>query len=107
MEENSQETNGGWSNRVEDLIDSGDVEGAISLLESVVSKLETVGSSLSSSPDDLRLASALGDLGDLQSSRGFSIKADELLSRALLLRARAVNPPNLDSWSVFYFLGLG
>ncbi|ONK77500.1 uncharacterized protein A4U43_C02F7220 [Asparagus officinalis] len=95
MEKNKKETISGWSDRVEDLVDNGDDEGAISLLESVISNLETLGSS--SSSGDLRLASALGDLADLHSSRGFSIKADELRSRAILARARAVAPSGVGS----------
>ena len=35
----------GWSDRVEDLVDNGDVDGVISLLEFVISNLETLGSS--------------------------------------------------------------
>lgn len=97
----------GWSDRVEDLVDNGDVDGAISLLETVIANLETLGSSSSSSSSpsgDLRLATALSDLADIHSSRGFSIKADELQSRALLVRARAVDPPAaLKSTSVFNF----
>ncbi|XP_010931059.1 uncharacterized protein [Elaeis guineensis] len=77
----------GWSEAVEDLVEQGDVDGAISVLESVVSKLET----RSPPSDDLRLASALSVLADLHSSRSFSLKADELRFRALALRA----PPRL------------
>lgn len=95
----------GWSDRVEDLVDSGDVDGAISLLESIISNLESLGpSSSSSSPcGDLRLATALGDLAHLESSRGFSIKADELRTRALLVRAHAVDPLVSKPRSVFDF----
>lgn len=92
-----KEASNGWGDRVEDLVDSGDVEGAISLLESVIANFGTLGSSSSSSSDNLRLAAALGDLADLQSSRGFSLRADELRSRALLLRARAVDLTNSNS----------
>lgn len=94
----------GWSDRVEDLVDSGDVDGAISLLESIISNLESLGpsSSSSSSPcGDLRLATALGDLAHLESSRGFSIKADELRTRALLVRGHAVDPLVSKPLSVF------
>ncbi|RWW61092.1 hypothetical protein BHE74_00031864, partial [Ensete ventricosum] len=81
----------GWSEAVEDLVDRGDVEGAISVLESVVSRLQTLdGPPLPSG--DLRLAAALGDLADLHSSRGFSLKADELRSRAVAIRARGSVP---------------
>lgn len=64
-------------------MEQGDVEGAISVLESVVSKLET----RSPPSDDLHLAPALSVLADLHSSRGFSLRADELRSRAIALRA--------------------
>ncbi|KAG1369762.1 coiled-coil domain-containing protein R3HCC1L [Cocos nucifera] len=73
----------GWSEAVEDLVEQGDVDGAISVLESVVSKLET----RSPPSDDIGLASALSVLADLHSSRGFSLKADELRFRAFALRA--------------------
>ncbi|KAK9122906.1 hypothetical protein Sjap_012508 [Stephania japonica] len=77
-----------WSAQVEDLIDKGDEEGAISLLESLISNLETPNSSPSSS-DLLRLAAALTDLANLYSNRGFSLKADELQSRAFVIKERA------------------
>ncbi|KAF8397981.1 hypothetical protein HHK36_016907 [Tetracentron sinense] len=73
-----------WSEAVEELVDRGDIDGAISLLESVISKLETPNSSQS----DLQLASALGDLANLYSSRGFSLKSDELQTRAFLIKQR-------------------
>ncbi|CAD5185493.1 unnamed protein product [Musa acuminata subsp. malaccensis] len=82
----------GWSEAVEDLVDRGDVEGAISVLESVVSRLQTLDGPPSPS-GDLRLAAALGDLADLHSSRGFSLKADELRSRGFAIRARGSVPP--------------
>ncbi|KAJ4979193.1 hypothetical protein NE237_009973 [Protea cynaroides] len=72
-----------WSVAVEDLVDGGDVEGAISVLESVISKLQ---SGPSSSPSDLELASALGDLANIYSRRGFSLKADELRTQAFLVK---------------------
>lgn len=89
----------GWSEAVEDLVEQGDVGGAISVLESVVSKLET----RSPPSDDLHVASALSVLADLHSSRGFSLKADELRSRALALRA----PPRLGSVERFSRLESG
>ncbi|KAJ7981235.1 Coiled-coil domain-containing protein R3HCC1L [Quillaja saponaria] len=75
-----------WSEAVEDLITAGDIDGAISLLQSVVIKLETLSSSQSDS--ELQLASALADLAKLYSSKGFSLKADELQSRAFLIKQR-------------------
>ncbi|KAL0908341.1 hypothetical protein M5K25_022830 [Dendrobium thyrsiflorum] len=79
----------GWSEAVEDLVDKGDVDGAISLLESVVSKLENLSVSSPESGVQLQIATALGDLADLHSSKGLSLKADEVCSRALLNRVRA------------------
>ncbi|XVE59664.1 hypothetical protein DITRI_Ditri05aG0064100 [Diplodiscus trichospermus] len=76
-----------WIEEVEDLVAAGDTQGAISLLENLLSKLQTTTSS--SSSDDLRLASALSDLASLFSSIGFSLKSDELLSRASVLKQRA------------------
>ncbi|XP_020107434.1 coiled-coil domain-containing protein R3HCC1L isoform X2 [Ananas comosus] len=94
-----------WTDEVEDLVDRGDVDGAISVLEAVVARLEAeeVPSSSSATPPpppplpcpgDLGLAAALGDLAELHASRGFSLKADELRSRALALRARADRTPS-------------
>ncbi|XP_068663784.1 uncharacterized protein [Aristolochia californica] len=74
-----------WSEEVEELVSNGDVERAISLLESVISKLEAV---TNSTPLDLQLSCALADLANLYQSRGFSIKADELQNRALLIRLK-------------------
>ncbi|XP_047316594.1 uncharacterized protein LOC124920202 isoform X2 [Impatiens glandulifera] len=74
------ETN--WSELVEDLVDGGEVEKAISLLESVVSNLQT-------DTDCLQLSSALFDLSKLYSSQGFSLKSDEIRTRALIVRERS------------------
>ncbi|XVF05077.1 hypothetical protein REPUB_Repub05bG0140100 [Reevesia pubescens] len=71
-----------WSEEVEDLVAAGDTQGAISFLENLISKLQLT----SSSDDHLRLASALSDLASLYSSIGFSLKSDQLLSRAALLK---------------------
>uniref|UniRef100_A0A5B6YSQ9 Putative coiled-coil domain-containing protein R3HCC1L isoform X2 n=1 Tax=Davidia involucrata TaxID=16924 RepID=A0A5B6YSQ9_DAVIN len=71
-----------WTESVEDLVHGGDVDKAISLLESVVSKLE----SFNLSHSDLQLSSALFDLSKLYNSKGFSLKADDARSRALLIR---------------------
>ncbi|XP_075633145.1 uncharacterized protein LOC142605605 isoform X2 [Castanea sativa] len=82
-----------WSEAVEDLLDAGDTDGAISLLETQVSKLQTLNSSNSA------LASALGDLATLYSSKGFSLKADGLRSLAQLLKLQPLsrdNQPNED-----------
>lgn len=79
----------GWSEAVEDLVDKGDVDGAISLLQSVVSKLESLTVSSPESGVQLQLTTALGDLAYLQSSKNFSLKAEELCSHTLLNRVRA------------------
>jgi hypothetical protein len=52
---------------VDDLVDAGDVDGAISLLESV--------SNLSTSATDLCLATALGELTGLHASRGDTLRS--------------------------------
>nr|GMD71373.1 R3H and coiled-coil domain-containing protein 1 isoform X1 [Ipomoea batatas] len=69
---------GNWTEAVEDLVHDGQVEKAISLLETVVSKLET-DSKLG------QLSAALLDLSKLYANQGLSIKADETRSRAFLL----------------------
>ena len=74
-----------WSEAVEDLLDAGDTDGAIALLETQVSKLQTLNSSNSA------LASALGDLATLYSSKGFSLKADDLRSQAQLLKLQPLS----------------
>lgn len=59
-----------WSERVEDLVDAGDIDAAIALLETL-------------SVTDLRLSStALLELSKLYSAKGLSLKADALRSRA-------------------------
>ncbi|RWR83654.1 Growth inhibition and differentiation-related protein 88 like [Cinnamomum micranthum f. kanehirae] len=73
-----------WSSAVEDLVDRGDIDGAISLLESLISKLKTLEKT-----SNLPLASALFDLANLYSSRGLSLKADELRNRALVIKLRS------------------
>ncbi|KAL5763666.1 hypothetical protein ACOSQ2_016260 [Xanthoceras sorbifolium] len=73
-----------WSEEVEDLVAAGDTEAAISLLESTVSKLETLDPTNESVT--LQLASALTNLANLYSSKGFSLKSDHLLSRAFHIR---------------------
>ncbi|XP_004291672.1 PREDICTED: coiled-coil domain-containing protein R3HCC1L isoform X2 [Fragaria vesca subsp. vesca] len=74
-----------WSEAVEDLVTSGDTDAAISVLESVISNLENKGLPDSGPPE---LASALSDLAELYSSKGFSLKADDLQSRASLIKLR-------------------
>ncbi|XP_054811090.1 uncharacterized protein LOC129312477 [Prosopis cineraria] len=76
-----------WSEAVEDLVAKGDTESAISLLESLLPNLETLSSS--QQPSQLQLASLLTDLAKLYSSKGLSLKADDLQARASLLKHRA------------------
>ncbi|KAE9462006.1 hypothetical protein C3L33_06059, partial [Rhododendron williamsianum] len=85
------EESSNWSETVEDLLDQGDVDKAISHLESVVSELQTLTNP--SQSDHLQLSSALFDLAKLYSAEGFSLKADEARSRALLFRDRSLSPP--------------
>lgn len=79
-----------WTEEVDDLVDAGDVDGAIALLESVVSGLST--SAAAPPTADLRLATALGDLAGLHASRGDTLRADELRARAIAFRSRAAAP---------------
>lgn len=76
-----------WSEEVEDLLAAGERDAAISRLESLVSELS---SQQQSSSTALQLSSALQDLGRIYSSAGFSLKADQLHSRALLIKERAL-----------------
>ncbi|XP_042434154.1 R3H and coiled-coil domain-containing protein 1-like [Zingiber officinale] len=91
MEAGGSSGGDGWSEAVEDLVERGDIEGAISVLESVVSRLQS--EEPSSPSGDLRLATALEDLAEIHSSRGFSLKADEIRSRALAVRTRGSIAP--------------
>ncbi|KAF8642176.1 hypothetical protein HU200_067439 [Digitaria exilis] len=79
-----------WTEEVDDLVDAGDVDGSIDLLESVVSNLST--SAAAPPAAELRLAMALGDLAGLHASRGDTLRADELRARAISLRSRAAAP---------------
>ena len=91
--ENEDEPN--WSERVEDLVASGDVTAAISFLESLTTNLQSrLGSSSSSSSSTelgLQLAAALTQLANLYSSQGLSLKSDELLTRSSLVKQRALD----------------
>ncbi|KAE8037596.1 hypothetical protein FH972_010172 [Carpinus fangiana] len=78
-----------WSEAVEDLVAAGDTDGAISLLETRVSNIQSLNSS--NPAVLLQLASALGDLASLYSSKGFSLKADDLRCRASLLKHQALS----------------
>ncbi|VFQ94116.1 unnamed protein product [Cuscuta campestris] len=76
-----------WTEAVEDLVTSFELEKAISLLESVVSKLE-----IDSKPD--QLSAALLDLAKLYATQGFSLKADEAFSRAISIKQQSI--PNTE-----------
>lgn len=84
-EAEQEETN--WSEAVEDLVEAGNTEAAISLLESTISKLEKIQQSQPTKESlNLQLASALTNLANLYSSNGFSLKSDHLLSCAFQIR---------------------
>ncbi|XP_061944718.1 uncharacterized protein LOC133668741 isoform X2 [Populus nigra] len=85
QEEDEEQSNQNWSETVEDLVTAGDTEGAITLLETEVSRLETLNPSEAA---NLQLVSALTELANLYSSKHFSLKSDELLSRASLINQR-------------------
>ncbi|KAF2579068.1 hypothetical protein F2Q68_00000751 [Brassica cretica] len=91
--ENEDEPN--WSERVEDLVASGDVTAAILFLESlttnVQSRLCSSSSSSSSTELGLQLSAALTQLANLYSSQGLSLKSDELLARSSLVKQRALD----------------
>ncbi|XP_038878406.1 coiled-coil domain-containing protein R3HCC1L isoform X2 [Benincasa hispida] len=84
-EEERQRRRSNWSETVEDLVTAGDTDAAISLLESVVSDLQT---SDNCNPDP-QLAAALTDLSGLYSSKGLSLKADDIAAKALVLKQQA------------------
>ncbi|XP_024950018.1 uncharacterized protein LOC102607047 isoform X3 [Citrus sinensis] len=95
-EAEQEETN--WSEAVEDLVEAGNTEAAISLLESTISKLEKIEQSQPTKESlNLQLASALTNLANLYSSNGFSLKSDHLLSRAFQIRDAAANIAKKDS----------
>ncbi|MED6137770.1 hypothetical protein PIB30_068091 [Stylosanthes scabra] len=77
-----------WSEAAEDLAAAGDTDGAIAFLDTVISnlELETLKCPSDSMVTQLQLASALTELATLYSSKGFSLKADDLLTRASLIK---------------------
>lgn len=76
-----------WSEKVEDLVESGDTDAAISLLESLISSLET--QTLKSSQS--QLVSALLELSKLYSSKGLSLKSDHTRARASSININIVS----------------
>ncbi|CAL0303982.1 unnamed protein product [Lupinus luteus] len=89
MENAKEKAEENWSEAVEDLVAAGETESAISLLESVISNFETLKPS--DSVSQLQLASALSDLATLYSSKGFSLKSDQLQSRASVIKQRTLS----------------
>lgn len=77
-----------WSEEVEDLVSAGDVSSAITLLESVVARLESLDQARQST--NLQLFSALTELSRLYSSEGYSLKSDEIGARASVIKQRAL-----------------
>jgi hypothetical protein len=75
-----------WTEEVDDLVDAGAIDGAITLLESVVSGLSTSAAPLAT---DLHLATALGDLMGLHASRCDTLRADDLRARARAIALRS------------------
>lgn len=91
MEDQGRE--GNWSEAVEDLVEGGDVDGAIAVLESIVARLG--GSDASAvapgdrDGDSLGVAvAAISDLANLHDSRGLSERADDLRKQVLILREK-------------------
>ncbi|XP_027082781.1 uncharacterized protein [Coffea arabica] len=83
----SECSNGNWTEEVEDLVHGGEIDRAISVLETVMSKLEKKpqkGFSFSS-----ELAAALLDLSKLYTSKGLSLKADETRSLAFQINLQS------------------
>ncbi|TMW96699.1 hypothetical protein EJD97_006949 [Solanum chilense] len=78
-----------WSEKVEDLVDTGEIERAISLLEELVAKLEY--ESQNSSNSQLPLSSALLELSKLYSTQGLSLRADQTRSKAFLIKQQQEN----------------
>ncbi|CAH9133121.1 unnamed protein product [Cuscuta epithymum] len=72
-----------WTEAVEDLVNGGELEKAVNLLETIVSKLE-----IDSKPNEL--SAALLDLTKLYASQGLSLKADEARARALVLKQHSL-----------------
>lgn len=90
MESSSGATDYNWSETVEDLVHGGEIDKAISFLESKVSSLEkeklnNEDKNLSSLKDD-QLSTVFLELSKLYSTKGLSLKADQALSRALQIK---------------------
>ncbi|XP_078434907.1 coiled-coil protein [Wolffia australiana] len=87
-----------WSDEVEDLVERGEIDGAIAVLESIVARIETSDSTtddpLPSCDDSNRraAAAAMADLANLLDKRGSSIRADDLRNQAAILRENFDKP---------------
>ncbi|XP_024529139.1 uncharacterized protein LOC9631355 [Selaginella moellendorffii] len=73
-----------WSERVEELLDEGNSDGAAQFLQGVVDEMQ----SSQGADANLSLAAAMQDLGALYERQGLSIKADSLRSSAIVIRHR-------------------
>ncbi|XP_051120233.1 uncharacterized protein LOC127244006 [Andrographis paniculata] len=106
-----------WSEAVEDLLDAGEVDNAVSLLKSTIANLENElkeekvsgteinGKPLSSTSD--QLSTALHDLAKLYSSIGFSLEADKLRSRADQIKHGKGKDLSLEKESSFNYYSKG
>ncbi|CAI9781386.1 unnamed protein product [Fraxinus pennsylvanica] len=90
MESSSGATDCNWSEAVEDLVHGGEIDKAISFLESTLSSLEKEklnnDEKNSSSLKDDQLSTVFLELSKLYSTKGLSLKADQALSRALQIK---------------------
>lgn len=75
-----------WSEKVEDLVDGGEINEAISLLEKLAAKLENESQNSSDSQLCQQLSAALLELSKLYSAQGLSLQADKTRSRAFLIK---------------------
>ncbi|ESQ42170.1 hypothetical protein EUTSA_v10013868mg [Eutrema salsugineum] len=89
-----------WRERVKDLVAAGDFTAAISILEPLVTNLNSQFSSSSSSDDNLGgkrtefgldLAAAFNLLADHYSFQGLSLKSDEFRTRSSLIKQHALD----------------
>ncbi|KAL2536079.1 hypothetical protein Fot_17470 [Forsythia ovata] len=90
MESSSGATDCNWTESVEDLVHGGEIDKAISFLESTISSLEKEKQNdddkNSTSLKDDQLSTAFLDLSKLYSTKGLSLKADQALARALQIK---------------------
>ncbi|KAL8483489.1 hypothetical protein ACS0TY_026250 [Phlomoides rotata] len=106
MESSGGATGSNWTEEAEDLVHGGEVDRAISFLESTISNLENElkelqhknGGKSSSSIAD-QLSTALEDLSKLYHSKGFSLKADQTFSRALNIK-HGKGSPHIEKESI-------